>query len=337
MNQVNKVAIACQGGGSHAAFTAGVLQRLLSRDLLDRYELVALSGTSGGAMCAALAWTGLLLNGPDDAIARLGAFWQDVKPRNLIDASLNFWGVWAARQPVTVETSPYSVEPVAEQRMFELVRKHIPLDKVGAAARDPARARLLIGAVDVLNGERLVFGSRTITHRHLVASAAVPPIFRALDVSGRLCWDGLFATNPPIREFTDPQMVRADRKPDEIWVIQINPQRRAGVPERVHEIVDRRNELSGNLALAQELYFIEKINELIGKAGTGSEIASKYQPIKVKTVELDLPLDYASKLDRDPAQIDRLMERGYTLGDQFLADADWRQRGSLPTRNVAMA
>ncbi len=36
-----RVAIACQGGGSHTAFTAGALKRLL-RD--DRYEFVALRG-----------------------------------------------------------------------------------------------------------------------------------------------------------------------------------------------------------------------------------------------------------------------------------------------------
>jgi NTE family protein len=33
-----KVAIACQGGGSHTAFTAGVLKRLLKES--DGYEIV---------------------------------------------------------------------------------------------------------------------------------------------------------------------------------------------------------------------------------------------------------------------------------------------------------
>src|ERR671926_234668 len=48
-----RVAIACQGGGSHAAFTAGVLKGLLRSEQLEEYEVVALSGTSGGAVCAA--------------------------------------------------------------------------------------------------------------------------------------------------------------------------------------------------------------------------------------------------------------------------------------------
>ena len=45
-----RVAIACQGGGSHAAFAAGVLQRLLGPELRGRFRLLGLSGTSGGAI-----------------------------------------------------------------------------------------------------------------------------------------------------------------------------------------------------------------------------------------------------------------------------------------------
>ncbi|RXK47991.1 hypothetical protein [Halorientalis pallida] len=45
------VAIARQGGVSHAAFTASVLTRLLS-DLPDSHRIVGLNGTSGGAVSA---------------------------------------------------------------------------------------------------------------------------------------------------------------------------------------------------------------------------------------------------------------------------------------------
>ena len=59
----SRVAIACQGGGSHTAFTAGVLQGLLG-NLPSDVEVVALSGTSGGAICATLAWEGLVRDDP---------------------------------------------------------------------------------------------------------------------------------------------------------------------------------------------------------------------------------------------------------------------------------
>lgn len=60
MDKQKKIAIACQGGGSHTAFAAGVLTRLLEEGIDERYQLVGLSGTSGGAICATAAWYGLL-------------------------------------------------------------------------------------------------------------------------------------------------------------------------------------------------------------------------------------------------------------------------------------
>lgn len=50
-----KIAIACQGGGSHAAFTAGALQTFFANNLQNKFEIVSISGTSGGAICASLS------------------------------------------------------------------------------------------------------------------------------------------------------------------------------------------------------------------------------------------------------------------------------------------
>ena len=58
-----RVAVACQGGGSHTAFTAGVLAELLPAIERREYELVGLSGTSGGAVTAITAWQALLREG----------------------------------------------------------------------------------------------------------------------------------------------------------------------------------------------------------------------------------------------------------------------------------
>jgi len=46
-----KIAIACQGGGSQTAFTAGVLKALCEAHLQDEFDFVSISGTSGGALC----------------------------------------------------------------------------------------------------------------------------------------------------------------------------------------------------------------------------------------------------------------------------------------------
>ncbi|MBV9413690.1 MAG: patatin-like phospholipase family protein, partial [Solirubrobacterales bacterium] len=71
-----RIAIACQGGGSHTAFTAGVLDRLCG-DVLDTHEIVGLSGTSGGAVCALLAWYALRDGDPAAAGRLLSEFWAD--------------------------------------------------------------------------------------------------------------------------------------------------------------------------------------------------------------------------------------------------------------------
>src|SRR5687767_13002864 len=113
---------------------------------------------------------------------------------------------------------------------------------------------LLIGAIDVLSGEFRAFSSRRdrITADTVLASAAIPTLFPAVQADGGTYWDGLYSQNPPVLELIDTN-------PDEIWVIQINPTERATEPRTLVEIADRRNELAGNLSLHQELHFIDQI------------------------------------------------------------------------------
>jgi len=75
--QRRRVVIACQGGGSYTAFTAGVLKRLLGAGELTGLEVAGLSGTSGGAVCALLAWYALLDGDPVRAGQLLDQFWAD--------------------------------------------------------------------------------------------------------------------------------------------------------------------------------------------------------------------------------------------------------------------
>jgi NTE family protein len=328
MSSIPNVAIACQGGGSHAAFAAGVLTHLFASRQRERFRLVALSGTSGGAMCAALAWRGLVASGPDEAARRLLRFWRDLEVHGLADAWANFFGVWLARLPITLEVSPYLYESAAEARLRALLRLHLDLEHFEADAGRRADPKLLVGATDVLNGERVIFEGESLTYDDLIASAAVPPLFRAVDADGRLYWDGLFTTNPPVRELTD-----LPRRPDEIWIVQINPQRRDGEPRSMQEIVDRRNELAGNLSLGQELYFVQKINQLLEQCG---ELAAKYKRIQIRVVELETEgLDYPSKLDRASILIERLLDAGRERAEWFFdARSRWPRERTAPARAV---
>jgi NTE family protein len=98
-NDNRRVAIACQGGGSHTAFTAGVLKKLLIEKAEGKhdYEVVALSGTSGGAICALLSWYGLLMNDTNRAVELLDSFWRDNSASSLQDKLVNDWLLWTNR------------------------------------------------------------------------------------------------------------------------------------------------------------------------------------------------------------------------------------------------
>ena len=253
-----RVAIAYQGGGSHMAFTAGALKRLLGAEELKGHEVVGLSGTSGGPVCALLAWHYLLRGDRVGAEAALDAFWRDNSASAPHEQIVNHWIVWASNLQNFVAMPAIS-----------------PYDNYfsGSAADE----------------------------------------FRRMH--GGTYWDGLFSQNPPVRELTD-------EGPDEIWVIQINPKELGTEPRTVVQIADRRNELSGNLSLHQELHSIEKIDQLLEEGLLSRE--GKYKQIVVRVIELSRSrfsrsLGTASKLNRDPGFIRDLMEHGEAQAEEFLA------------------
>src|ERR687894_1087064 len=315
------------------AFTAGVLKKLLRTEELERYEVVGLSGTSGGAVCALLAWHNLLRGDGAGAAEALDAFWRDNSATAPHEQIINSWVLWASNLQnfITMPAvSPYdnyfSVSALEEfKRMLE---RRVDFGRIEVQPEDSYPV-LLVGAVDVLSGEFRAFNSRQdrITPETILASAAIPNLFRSVRPGeGGTYWDGLFSQNPPVRELTD-------EGPDEIWVVQINPKELETEPRTVAEIADRRNELSGNLSLYQELRSIEKIDQLLeeGLLAPGG----KYKQIVVRVIELSRSrfsrsLGTASKLNRDPRFIEDLMSHGEARADEFLAalafEDAWRSR-----------
>lgn len=336
---IPQVAIACQGGGSHTAFTAGALKVLLAAEAEGRYRIGALSGTSGGAICAALAWFGLLqvAAGVWDrprAARLLDAFWADNAARWPWEQAWNGWTIGVAQLQgqgllPELKASPYAppvaasaalLKSLAPRRAFfdlrALLEQHLRLDTV---AQPIERPRLLLGAVEVLSGQFQAFDSARgeISIDAILASAALPWAAPAVAIGAGRYWDGLFSQNPPVREFV--QGVDLRQKPDEIWVIRINPQRRDAEPTSIEAIEDRRNELAGNLSLHQELAFIEKVNAWLAD---GTLRADRKKPIAVRSItmsdELSAGLTYASKLNRDPGFLARLIADGEQRAARFL-------------------
>jgi NTE family protein len=309
-----RVAIACQGGGSHTAFTAGVLKRLL-KEKDRKYEIVALSGTSGGAICALLAWYGMLMKDRNKASTLLDSFWMDNSVSSPWDMLLNDWIVWTSRLQGIVtlpEVSPYFYPPLAQEELRRLLEKHVEFDKISGLVNQESPT-LLVGAVNVLSGEFKVFKNAEADVAAILASAAVPTFLRAVHIGNKVYWDGLFSQNPPLRDFV--KGAGADAKPDEIWLIQIYNEKRSKEPESVINIRDRRNELAGNLSMNQEIDFIETVNKWVDKKYLP---AGKYKHIEVRRIEMSYDLDTASKLDRSRWFIKDLMTCGESKAEHFL-------------------
>ncbi|MGH9179450.1 MAG: patatin-like phospholipase family protein, partial [Acidimicrobiales bacterium] len=177
-----------------------------------------------------------------------------------------------------------------------------------------------------------------VTADAIMASAAVPTLFRTARAEHNgeehLYWDGLFSQNPPVRDLPDA-------RPDQIWVLQINPTKRGTEPEDMGAIRDRRNELAGNLSLRQEMHFIEKINKIVRGCRKEKGIAvdaswemleidreqnprtRSYKEIELFCIEIPeeaagLRLDTESKLDRDPRFIRKLFDTGAKEAGTFL-------------------
>lgn len=343
MGDQTKIAIACQGGGSHTAFTAGVLKQFLSSGVHEKYEIVAISGTSGGGVCALLTWYGLLKAAKrvTHSVAKpLSDFWQDNTASDWWEMSFNNWLLSARRWADSGLIPTFSVNPenleiwqnfwssFAPRKEFldlrNLIEKHVDFNSFSQLI-EPNSPRLLVGAVNILSGNFKVFDSDKgeITIDSILASCAVPPLFKGVPINGELYWDGLFAENPPLS-----RILQTENRPDEVWVIKINPKTRKTEPKSEIDILDRHNELAGNILLGAEIDLITMVNDWIDKgAFTETFLLNNYfKKIKIRiitmTPELADSLDYASKLDRNPSHVNELVKDGQKQAEAFLNNPD---------------
>jgi NTE family protein len=345
-----RIAIACQGGGSQCAFIAGALKTLLARGIQRRFEIVGLSGTSGGALTAAVAWYGLLKQERGDTVPpedRVIALWRDLTAQTPQEIAIDKSCIATLRlvehgMLPSFATSPSSLSFQLATRALSLVIarpeftdlralivKHVSFDELPSLVT-PGSPILLAGAGDVIDGTFKLFSSANgeITPEALLASAAIPNLFPAVWAGGHAYWDGIFSSNPPVAGFLRKSLMGGHPMPQEIWIIQINRAHHASVPETPSDIFDRRNQLAGNLSLQHELEQIRMVNLLLQQGAMTPEFMASFglqttEPIQVRFIrmspELAEALDYPSKLSRSPEHIARLLANGETQAGAFLA------------------
>jgi len=310
------VDLALQGGGAHGAFTWGVLDRLLEEPWL---RIDGVSGTSAGAMNAAVLAHGHSANGAPGARAALETFWRRVSDaarfspfqRTPLDMLLGRWTLdhsplFVAMDMMARVVSPYNLNPLGANPLRCILATIVDFDRLPQSA-----IKLFVTATNVRTGRGRVFRNAEVTPDVLLASACLPTLFQAVEIDGEPYWDGGFTGNPTITP-----LVRECRSQDTI-LVQINPVERPGTPRSARDILDRLNEVSFNAVLLKELRMMALLRKVAHPEG---EEGAQWANMRVHRVASDVMLDlgYSSKLNAEWAFLTMLRDRGRQAAAEFL-------------------
>jgi NTE family protein len=266
-----RVNLALQGGGAHGAFTWGVLDYLLED---GRLAFSGISGASAGAVNAVMLADGLARGGTDEARKRLAEFWRAASlggglpgpQRAVLDRMLALFPVGGSPLQLFVDAmsrlmSPYDFNPLNINPLKSLIERFVDFD----AIRSYRYLELFISATNVHSGRLRVFRREDVNADVVMASAALPHVFRAVEISGEPYWDGGFTGNPPILPLIASNS-------DDVLLIQIAPLRRDDTPTSARDILNRVNEISFSSSLAAELRALEYVGRGTGRNAPGVNV-----------------------------------------------------------------
>ena len=311
------VDLALQGGGAHGAFTWGVLDRLLEEPWL---RIEGISGTSAGAMNAAVLVDGFAEGGAAGARARLERFWKAVSDaallspfrRSPLDVLLGRWTldtspVFIAFDLMARVFSPYDLNPRGVNPLTGILADCIDFKRMAKAPM-----KLFVTATNVRSGRGRVFRNAEVTPDVLLASACLPTMFQAIEIDGEPYWDGGFAGNPTITP-----LIRECASSDTI-LVQVNPVNRPGTPRTAQEILNRVNEVSFNATLLKELRMIALLRQV---SDPGNSEGVRWAGMRIHRVasEMMTGLGYSSKLNAEWPFLTMLRDEGRKSADAFLA------------------
>nr|WP_314070416.1 patatin-like phospholipase family protein [uncultured Roseococcus sp.] len=312
------VDLALQGGGSHGAFTWGVLDRLLEEEWL---EIEAISGTSAGAMNAAVLVDGHAQGGAQGARAALERFWHTVSKgaamspfrRGPIDVLLNRWTLdhspgYVAMDMMSRLFSPYDFPFGDTNPLRDILAQCVDFERLAASP-----IKLFITATNVRTGRGRVFRNADLSPDALLASACLPTMFQAVEIDGEAYWDGGYSGNPTMTPLMDECVS------DDTIIVGINPVERAGTPRGARDILNRLNEVSFNAVLLKELRMIALLRKV---ADPGNVEVAHWARMRVHLVRSDLLTDLgaSSKLNAEWDFLTMLRDEGRRAAEAFLAE-----------------
>jgi NTE family protein len=323
--------LALQGGGSHGAFTWGVLDRLLEEPWI---RIEAISGTSAGAMNAAVLADGFAQGGAAGARAALEHYWERVSraaafsplQRSPLDHLTGRWTLdtspaFVAMDLMTRLYSPYDLNPLGLNPLRGILEASIDFTRLATSG-----IKLFITATSVRTGRGRIFRNAEITPDVLLASACLPTMFQAIEIDGEPFWDGGFAGNPTITP-----LVRESDARDAI-LVQINPRERLETPRSAAEILNRLNEISFNSPLMKELRMIALLRQV---ADPGHGEGARWASMRTHRITTDMMVELgaSSKLNAEWAFVTMLRDEGRRAAGAFL-DEHGDDLGSRSTADL---
>jgi NTE family protein len=325
------IKLALQGGGSHGAFTWGVLDELLAD---ERIRIEGVSGTSAGAMNAVALADGLARGGPAEARDCLERFWSATSAaaryspirRSIVDVFMGNWSLDASPAYVFMDHlsrvfSPYELNPLDLNPLRDVVASCVDFDRVN----DPRGAKLFLTATNVRTGRPKIFRQPGITADCVMASACLPFVYKAVEIDGEAYWDGGYMGNPALFPLVD------ECDAGDVVLIQINPFYRPDVPRSARDIQNRLNEITFNSTLVKELRSLAFLWEVIHHENLERE---RYRDSRIHAIydeETMLGLGVSSKLNAEKVFLTYLRDKGRKATQDWLSRHydDLGVRGSL--------
>jgi NTE family protein len=316
--QRKRVNLALQGGGAHGAFTWGVLDAFLDDGRLD---VVAISGTSAGAMNAVAFADGLREGGVNGARSQLERFWRGASvdgnlsedQRKAVGLALGFWDPFKVRdswaEALADKFSPYDLNPLDINQLRDVVGREIDFQ----AVRESEGPKLFIAATNVYTGKVRIFRRPELTIDMLMASACLPTVFQAVEIDGVPYWDGGYMGNPVLFPFF------TETDCEDVILVQINPIERRETPRNVRDILSRLDEITFNAPLLQEFRAIDFVARLIEARRLDG---THYKQIRMHLVASENLMKFGarSRMDADYDFFRELFAIGRDAGSDFLKE-----------------